>query len=130
MELTKGIYRIIELYQVLQLNRINFGVEELAQSFFRKSDLLLVMLLFPLYSISTVNKCIKHPISKYIKASKNTFYRLKNNDGIDWRRIVKNCNKKLLKQLQDISEASVKCLIIDDTDFKKTTYKTEHISKI
>lgn len=126
----KGIFRIMELYKSLQLNRLNIGIQQMPQSSFRKGDLLLAMLLFPLHSLSNVHKFIQHPLSSTIEASKNTFYRLKNNPMINWRSLVKKCNKKLLGYTQKQTNDLVKCLIIDDTDFEKTTYKTEHVGKI
>ncbi len=126
----KGIIRIMDLYKSFNLNRINLGVKEPAQSTFRKGDILLAMLLFPLFSLSNVYSYTKHSLSESINASKNTFYRFKSNSMINWRGIVEKCNKKLFRHLPEPSKESIKCLIIDDTDFEKTTYKTEHISRI
>jgi len=120
----------MELYRSLQLNKLDLGIKQMPQSVFRKGDLLLAMLIFPLHSLPNVHKYIKHPVSKHIDASKNTFYRLKNNTQINWRGLVTKCNRKLLKHTQNSSGDLVKCLIIDDTDFEKATYKTEHIGKI
>lgn len=50
----KGIYRIMELYRSLQLNRIDLDINQMPQSVFRKGDLLLAMLIFPLYSLTNV----------------------------------------------------------------------------
>ncbi len=129
----KGIYRIMELYRSLNLNRLDFGVGHMPQSIFRKGDLLLAMLLFPLYSLSNVYRYTKHPLSQSIEASKNTFYRLKNDYNINWRNLLSKCNNKLLKHTESsvsANNAQEKCLIIDDTDFEKSTYKTEHVGKI
>jgi hypothetical protein len=68
-----------------------------------------------------------------LEAGKNTFYRFKNNPCINWRSIVKSCNRALFKQIEVAAaqgEGSAKCLIIDDTDFEKSTYKSEHVGKI
>jgi hypothetical protein len=129
----KGIYRIMELYSSLNLNRLNLGVDHMPQSIFRKGDLLLAMLLFPLYSLSNVYRYTKHPLSKSIEASKNTFYRLKNDCNINWRNLLAKCNRRLLKHIEGAVSSNAepeKCLIIDDTDFEKSTYKTEHVGKI
>lgn len=129
----KGIYRIMELYRSLHLNQLSFGVSHMPQSTFRKGDLLLAMLLFPLYSLTNVYRYTRHPLSQSIEASKNTFYRLKNDCDINWRNLLSKCNIKLLKHTQDLASANKelhKCLIIDDTDFEKSTYKTEHVGKI
>lgn len=129
----KGIFRIMELYKTLKLHRLHLGQHEMPQSTFRKSDLLLGLLLFPLYSISNVYNYSSHQLKNTFEAQKNTFYRFKNDCRINWRSVVSKCNKVLFAQIdKDLSQSdnSVKCLIIDDTDFEKSTYKTEHISKI
>jgi hypothetical protein len=129
----KGIFRIMKLYRSLQLNRLSFGVKEFPQSTFRKGDLLLMMLLFPIYSLSNVYRYTKHPLSQRIEASKNTFYRLKNDCRFNWRSLMYKINNKLFKHTFDLNtkdKSLHKCLIIDDTDFEKTTYKTEHLGKI
>ena len=126
----KGIFKIMELYKALHLNRLQIGDKEKPQSTYRKGDLLLGLLLFPLNSISNVYSYTQHPLSNMLEAGKNTFYRLKNDSRIDWRSIVSRCNKLLFKQIPDAENDRPKCLIIDDTDFEKSTYKTEHAGKI
>lgn len=103
------------------------------QSTFRKGDLLLALLLFPLYSLANVYKYTKHPLSQSIEASKNTFYRLKNDCCINWRNLLSKCNSKLFKHTKYLvsgKDGTEKCLILDDTDLEKSTYKTEHVGKI
>lgn len=129
----KGIFRIMELYRVLKLNRLKIGARQLPQSTFQKGDLLLGLLLFPLFSIPNVYSCCRHSLGNTLEARKNTFYRFKNDFRINWRSIVGSCNRALFKQIKEPGprqEDLVKCLIIDDTDFEKSTYKTEHIGKI
>jgi hypothetical protein len=128
----KGFFRIMQLYKTLNLNRLKIGQGEMPQSSFKKGDLLLGLLLFPLYSINNVYSYSKHALSKTFEAKKNTFYRFKNDPWIDWRVLVSKCNKQLFKQLKNTSTPDDKerCLIVDDTDFEKNTYKTEHVGKI
>lgn len=129
----KGIYRIMELYRSLKLKSINISLKQAAQSSYDKGDILLGLLLFPVYSIKNVHGYCRHALSATLEAKKNTFYRFKNDDKINWRSIIKSCNKLLFKQIAQIKkrqDEAPKCLIIDDTDFEKTTYKTEHVSKI
>ncbi|MCT4601390.1 MAG: transposase [Marinifilum sp.] len=129
----KGIFRIMELYRSLHLHRLQLGQLEMPQSTFRKGDLLLGLLLFPIYSIPNVYNYSKHELHKTLEAHKNTFYRFKNDYRINWRSVLSKCNKTLFAQIDEASDKcdeAVRCLIIDDTDFEKSTYKTEHISKI
>ena len=128
----KGIYRIMELYRSLKLNKINMGVAQMPQSTFLKSDLLLGLLLFPVYSIKNVHGYCRHALRNTLEARKNTFYRFKNNHKMNWHSILKACNRILFNQIDKAKNEDnfTKCLIIDDTDFEKTTYRTEHVSKI
>ena len=129
----KGIFRIMELYRTLNLHRLQLGQQEMPQSSFRKGDLLLGLLLFPIYSISNVYGYSNSHLSKAIEAHKNTFYRFKNDFRINWRSVVSKCNKVLFDKIKigaERNDNTVKCLVLDDTDFEKSTYKTEHISKI
>lgn len=129
----KGIFRIMELYKGLKLDRLQIGAENLPQSTYKKGDLLLGLLLLPLYSIPNVYSYTRHSLSESIEAQKNTFYRFKNDFRINWRAIVVKCNRALFKQIKEPTTQPndiIKCLIIDDTDFEKTTYKTEHVGKI
>lgn len=123
----------MELYRTLNLHRLELGQQEMPQSTFRKGDLLLVLLLFPIYSISNVYGYSNSQLSKTIEAHKNTFYRFKNDFRINWRSVVSRCNKALFDKIKGgaaHTSTFVRCLVLDDTDFEKSTYKTEHISKI
>ena len=129
----KGILRIMELYKALNLYRIKTGVSQVPQSIYKQGDLLLGLLLFPLFSIDNVYSYQTHSLRKIIEAGKNTFYRLKNNPQIDWRSIVNKSNKALLKQKEKHFASSTdapKCIIIDDSDFEKSSYLTEHVGRI
>lgn len=131
----KGILKVMELYKALKLNRLKIGLEVPPQTQYHRGDLLLGLLLLPLYSIANVHSYTQHALKDTLEAGKNTFYRLKNNGWINWRTIIDKCNGRLFKQLdksdlQEQEEKGVKCLIVDDTDFEKSTYKTEHVGKL
>ena len=129
----KGIYRIMELYRSLKLSKLKIGIDQVPQATFVKSDLLLGLLLFPIYSIKNVRGYCSHALSNSLEARKNTFYRFKNDCRINWRFILNSCNRILFRQISTTKthqDDMVQCLIIDDTDFEKCTYKTEHVGKI
>jgi hypothetical protein len=114
-------------------NQARPGVSQMPQSTYRQGDILLGLLLLPLFSIDNVYSYQTHYLRKLIEAGKNTFYRLKNNPLVDWRSIVNKSNRSLLKQKEkhfSTDSGSPKCLIVDDSDFRKTSYLTEHVGKI
>ena len=129
----KGILKVMELYKALNLYRIKTGVPQMPQSTYKHGDILLGLLLFPLFSIDNVYSYQTHYLKRIIEAGKNTFYRLKNNPLVDWRSIVAKSNKSLFKQKEkhfSSDTGSPKCLVVDDSDFGKTSYLTEHVGKI
>lgn len=130
----KGITRILNLYQKLELHKIKIGHQDFPQASYRRSDLLLCLLLFPVFSIKNVWSYLDGPLNDFFEAKKNTLYRLKNDHQIDWRHILNLVNRRLFKQINMhgdcVEPKSPRCLIVDDTDFEKTSYKTEHISRI
>lgn len=130
----KGITRILNLYQRLELHKIKIGHQDFPQASYRRSDLLLCLLLFPVFSIKNVWSYLDGPLNDFFEAKKNTLYRLKNDHQIDWRHILNLINRRLFKQIimhgDCVEPKSPRCLIVDDTDFEKTSYKTEHVSRI
>ncbi len=130
----KGITRIINLYQRLDLHKIKIGHQDLPQASYRRCDLLLCLMLFPIYQLASVRSYLDSSLEQFFEARKNTFYRLKNDQQINWRHILNLVNRRLFKQItlhgEDTKPQSPRCLIIDDTDFVKTSHKTEHVSRI
>ncbi|MCP3932181.1 MAG: transposase [Bacteroidetes bacterium] len=62
----------------------------------------------------------------------NCFYRLMNNEGMDWRKLLLGFAKqfKALAHANGDQCTSVKCFILDDTDLVKTGKTIEFIGKI
>jgi hypothetical protein len=129
----KGILKIIGFVKMLNLSNIKFGGDDLKQAKYHKSEIILILLLFPLFSVKNVSRAMKNQLSNYLDAKKDVYYRFKNNSSADWRKVVSTVNKRILKKVNEEKNEdtdAVKCLIIDDTDLPKTGFKIEHIGKI
>ena len=91
------------------------------------------MLLYPLFCLKNVYQYSNSNYKGLLEASKNTFYRFKNNSLIPWRsilyRVVGKLNNQIREQGTEDNE-SAKCLIIDDTDLPKTGKRIEHAGMI
>ena len=94
--------------------------------------LMTILLSMPFIDATTVhsmlNGCVKHQI----EAGKDTFYRLKNNQGICWRMVLwlfatkfKALTNKSLDQ-----NTGLKCMIFDDTLIVKTGKYIEKVSRV
>ena len=130
----KAASKLIEVFRSLKLYKLSIVKTEFKQSRFQKTDLLLILLLFPVFGIKTVHNYVGSKLQEMTLAGKNTLYRLKNQENINWRRIISNINRKLFQysdnqNIKNDSETP-KCLIGDDSDFEKTGFKIEGLGKI
>jgi len=127
----KSLTTVLQVIKGLNINRIKTGLEEYSQASYRKNDLLLICLLFPIFSIENVRRYIGSSLHGAFLTEKDTLYRLKNNPLFDWRAFVYKVNKRILGYSdRNTSNDTPKCLILDDTDFTKTGKKIEHVGRI
>ena len=129
----KGILKTISLFQMLNLSDIKFGIKDFNQASYKKGEIFLVLLLYPLFSVKNVHMAMKNRLSGYIDAHKDVYYRFKNNADINWRRILNTINRRIFREIKNSEHSDSilpKCLIIDDTDLEKTGLRIEQIGKI
>ena len=92
-----------------------------------------ILICLPFLGIKTINRGINSPLLGYIKAKKDTFYRLKNSQRIYWRMVLwlfaMKFNKLIISQ-STADEDSLKCLIFDDSTLEKTGKTIEKISRV
>jgi hypothetical protein len=129
----KGILKIMDIYKKLDLHKIKIGYHDLPQASYRRSDLLLCLMMFPVFQVKNVYSYLDSTLNEFFEARKNTLYRLKNDSMVNWRHIVNLVNNRLFKTVAtkaDTLPDGPRCLILDDTDFVKTSYRTEHVGFI
>jgi len=130
----KGVLKTIELFKVLNLSNIKLCIVDFNQAFYKKESVLLILLLFPLFSVKNIRQAMQNRLTGYFDAKKDVYYRFKNNPLINWRRVLSTVNRRLFKSIDKSSETKktnlIKCLIIDDTDLEKSGKYIEHISRI
>jgi hypothetical protein len=91
----------------------------------------------PLMGLYTIGGIFPSEYAGFVLCKKDTFYRLKNNPNIPWRKLMLSIAKRFytlsLKHSQEQSgdeNQSPTCFIFDDTDLDKTGKKIEGVSKI
>jgi len=129
----KGVLKTIDLFKILNLSNLNFGVKDFEQASYKKGEVFLILLLFPLFRVKNIRMAIDNRLTKYIDAQKDVYYRFKNNSFINWRKVLNTVNRRLFKNIEQHKESDSrqpKCLILDDTDLEKTGLRIEHIGKI
>ena len=126
----KAILKIIELYQTMGISSFHIGVGDHKQGLYRKMDILLALLLSPIADTGqTKNNQTADWLKHSLNAEKDVLYRFVNDCRLRWRSIVYGINCKLINCI-DIENPSKACLILDDTDMRKTGITMELVSRI
>ena len=72
------------------------------------------------------------PWARCLSTTKILFYRFMTDGNINWRRIIYSVFRQLYSRVKNRTtlKSEIRCVIIDDTDFPKTGFKTEKIGKV
>lgn len=119
--------------KVLKIPGIKFEPKNNWPEQFSRQDILLTLLLMPLFSIKNVTGYTHSALYDYLQAGKDTLYRFKNESLISWRRITYKVNRRIIKRIKQSGTQDTetpRCLIVDDTDLRKTGKGIEHVSRI
>ena len=85
------------------------------------SEIVTVMIMFPLMLLKTVNSFYKSRFQKIIQMQKDVIYRLKNNERMPWRRLLYGLCKKFQQLVNLEGEIDSKsAFILDDTSDIRT----------
>jgi len=122
-----------ETIKLLKISRMlkSFSVFKLRGYSFEKILMVLVMGVF--YDEKSINSLVSHSLERM---KKDVFYRLINNSMIDWRTILQQFVLKFLLLIKskkgkgDEKDSGPKCLVLDDSDLKKSGELIEGIGKI
>jgi len=124
----KAIRKILELYRTMGINSFHIGVNDKPQGVFRKMDILLALLLSPLANTNGSDNTLAW-FKQTLDSEKDVVYRFMNDCRLRWRSIAYGINCKLLSCMT-VSKPSDACLILDDTDLKKTGFSMELVSRV
>ncbi|MDF0725764.1 transposase [Cytobacillus sp. S13-E01] len=95
------------------------------------TDILSLMLLFPLMLIDSVNALYKSNFETMKEMKKDAFYRVKNNSRLPWRNLLFSVSKQFQKLVNPEKEVNPNsAFIFDDTIDARTGKKIEKISYV
>lgn len=129
----KAVSKTMMIIKALKIRGIKFEPKNNWPEQYYRQDILLTLLLMPLFSIKNVTGYTQSVLYDYLQAGKDTLYRFKNESSISWRRITDKVNRRIIKRIKQSGARDTetpRCLIVDDTDLRKTGKGIEHVSKI
>ncbi|MCF0223015.1 MAG: transposase [Fibrobacter sp.] len=129
-----GIQRIMNVLGTINITEKQLAYEKKPNCKFTCAQIVQMMVLFPFFSIKNAANYFGSSLYSFFSCNKDMFYRVLSNDRIDWRRIIRYVNKKLVTAISVRSDARNSeypvCLIADDTDMPKTGRKGEMLGRI
>jgi hypothetical protein len=95
------------------------------------SSILSILLILPFYGIATISELMKCGLKKLdFEGKKDVFYDIKNNEFIDWRKLLLLHVKRfryLIKNNINLISNKITALIFDDTTIEKSGKKIEKV---
>ncbi len=129
----KAVSKTMMVIKALRIPGIKFEPKNNWPNQYSRQDLLLTLLLMPLFSIKNVAGYTQSILFDYLQAGKDTMYRFKNESSLSWRKITHKINRRIIKRIKQSGSPDIdmpRCLILDDTDLRKTGKGIEHVSRI
>jgi DDE superfamily endonuclease len=123
---------LIELFQRFNIKAINTFFDNAKSKGITAYNVLFGLLLTRILSV-TVRGMILIGSNDLKQCEKDTYYRLKNDSRIDWRKLLYLFISRylyLVKRNTTITENIIKCFIIDDSLLEKTGKRIEFIGKL
>jgi hypothetical protein len=105
------------------------GANNIKEDGYKLTEIVTVMVLFPLMLLKTVNAFYKSQYEGITQMQKDVIYRLKNNEKMPWRRLLYGVCKKFQQLVNSKGEIDSKsAFILDDTPDIRTGRRIENIS--
>jgi hypothetical protein len=129
----KAVSKTMMVIKALKISRIKFESKNNWPERYSRQDILLTLLLMPLFSIKNVSRYTQNTIQEYLHAGKDVLYRFKNDSSISWRKITAQISRRIIRRIEKTGTPDLempRCLIVDDTDLRKTGKGIENVSRI
>lgn len=116
----------------LNLRSYCIGIEKRHNSKQTCLQVLEQQLVFPFFMIKKSFQYQHSGLYKLFSCPKDMFYRFMEQDNINWRKLVYMVSLRLLNRISSKKDSknSLQCLIIDDTESQKTSFRMEMIGRI
>lgn len=131
----KALDCIFKTISSFSLSSCKFIKTEHPNNQYQNHDKLILLLLFPFFSVKDASHFKSSSLFKILSCGKDVFYRLLNCENMDWRRLGYSINKQLFKQIKSRTgnqedKEPLSCLIVDDTDLRKEGKRFELVGRI
>lgn len=130
----RAIIRIVGIMRSLHIHEKQIGLTKKPNCKFTVLQVFHLLLLFPFFCIKDAFHYKESALGRVFSCNKDMFYRLMENDDVNWRNILDTINRQLITRLsvRTDSKKSGKpvCIVADDTDLPKTGKHMELMGRV
>ncbi len=136
---TRPVAGFLSFVQGKKVMKASESLAGLKEQGYHAPGVLLVLLLLPLIGLANVHSFLNSELGSLSDAGKDVYYRLKNSDLIDWRKLYfgfvkeflsKSTPRSVAVQGKNAQKTSPTCLILDDTIGAKTGSRIEGVGRL
>ena len=121
----------LNMLKVFQNRSLTLTLNAIKKRGFIAGELLSVLLMLPFAGIISVRALFYSGLANISEARKDAYYRLKNMETIDWRKLLWAVARRFRELAEEKGDTTgVRCLILDDTLISKSSMHIEGMSKI
>jgi len=128
-KLTSSLIDVMDKFQVERNTKIFDGLKSKGIAI---SSLFSILIILPFYGFANIWQLMKHGLNKLdFTCKKTTLYNCKNNESIDWRKLLLLHAKRFIYLINNninLRSTKTTALIFDDTLIEKTGKKIENTS--
>ena len=96
----KAVSKTMMVIKALKINGIKFESKNNWPEQYSRQDILLTLLLMPLFSIKNVSRYTQSALHEYMQAGKDALYRFKNDSSISWRKIAAQISRRIIRRIE------------------------------
>lgn len=130
----KAINRIVFVMKSIRLRENQLGASKKPNCKFTVLQVFHLLLLFPFFCVKDAWHYSQSALGRKFACEKDMFYRLMEDDGINWRNIVYSINNQLITRLSVRADSKKSkrpvCVVADDSDMPKTGMCIELMGRI
>lgn len=121
----------IDMLKIFRCRGLTLMLNSIKKRGYCVGDLLSILLLFPFAGVSSVRALFYSGLATFSQARKDAYYRLKNSESINWRKLQWLIAKRFMqKTAHKTKTTDPRCLIVDDSLLMKTSCFTEGVSRV
>jgi hypothetical protein len=129
----KKVNYLLDYLKFFDFKIVYRGLNSLKRRGYSMSSILSILVILPFINQASIHALLRSGSKNMAEGEKDVFYRGKNRQDIDWRRILTSFANRFLSIIEkngNKAASGLCCLILDDSFLQKAGFKFEFIGRV